>query len=120
MRTPRVLLEDILDAVAVIGKYLPATQDLFDADPPVQSHVIRHIAIIGEVASRLPTTLRDAYPRVPWRQIIDMRNIVVHVYHGINWRRVYLTARDDVPALKRQVEAILASLGPDAGKSLTP
>jgi uncharacterized protein with HEPN domain len=42
-----------------------------------------------------------------------MRNIVVHVYHGINWRRVYETARNDVPPLKHQIETILASLPPE-------
>jgi uncharacterized protein with HEPN domain len=113
MRNSRLLLADILDAVTVIEKYTPATQEGFDSDPPVQSHVARHIAIIGEAASRLPKSLRDAHPAVPWRQIVDMRNILIHVYHGINWRRVYETARKDVPAIKSQIEAILASLPPE-------
>jgi uncharacterized protein with HEPN domain len=115
MRTPRLLLQDILDAIAEIERYTPATPEAFDADPPVQSHVVRHIAIIGEAASHLPTPVREAHPNVPWREIVDMRNIVVHVYHGINWRRVYDTARKDVPALKPQIESILASLPPESG-----
>ena len=113
MRTARLLLQDILEAIEVIGQYTPPTLPEFHANPPVQSHVIRHIAIIGEAASRLPQPLRDASPAVPWRQIIAMRNIVVHVYHGINWDRVYETARRDVPALRQPVEAILAALPPD-------
>jgi uncharacterized protein with HEPN domain len=110
MRTPRLLLDDILEAIAVIEQYTPPTPEAFDADPPVQSHVVRHIAIIGEAASRLPQEFRDAHAAVPWRRIIDMRNIVIHVYHGINWRRVYETARNDVPPLKHQIEIIRASL----------
>jgi uncharacterized protein with HEPN domain len=42
-----------------------------------------------------------------------MRNILIHAYHGINWQRVYETARTDVPALKIQIEAILQSLPPE-------
>ncbi|HTV48059.1 MAG TPA: HepT-like ribonuclease domain-containing protein [Phycisphaerae bacterium] len=84
MRTSRLLLQDILEAIAEIERYTPDTLEKFNADAPVQSHIVRHIAIIGEAASRLPRVLRDAHPDVPWREIIDMRNIVVHVYHGIN------------------------------------
>ena len=113
MRTPRLLLEDILDAIAEIERYTPATPEAFDADPLVQSHIVRHIAIIGEAASHLPKPLRDAHPGVPWRQIIDMRNIVIHVYHGINWRRVYGTARQDIGALKTEIQAIAATLPPE-------
>ena len=112
MRTPRALLRDILDAINQIAKYLPPTFVDFQGNEPVQSHVARNIAIIGEAASRLPKSLRDAHPSIPWRQIIDMRNIVVHVYHGINWLRVFDTARIDVPALKAQVESIEAALPP--------
>jgi uncharacterized protein with HEPN domain len=113
VRTTRLLLQDVLDAIEVIERYTPATPEAFAADPPVQSHVLRHIAIIGEVAARLPQPLRDANPTVPWRQIIAMRNILVHVYHGINWDRVYETARRDIPVLKPAVEAMLAVLPPD-------
>jgi uncharacterized protein with HEPN domain len=113
MRTARLLLEDALEAIDVIVRYTPPSLPAFRADPPVQSHVVRHIAIIGEAAARLPQPLRDAYPAVPWRQIIAMRNIVVHVYHGINWDRVYETARTDVPALRPPVESMLAAIPPD-------
>jgi uncharacterized protein with HEPN domain len=114
MRTPRVLLQDILESIAEITESTPTTDAEFAANKLVQSHVLRHIAIIGEAASRLPHSLRDANPIIPWRRIIDMRNILIHAYHGINWHRVYETARNDVPVLKVQVEAILASFPPDS------
>ena len=113
MRTSRLLLQDILQSIAEVADVTPGTLAEFEANKLVQAHVVRYIAIIGEAASRLPQPLRDANPSIPWRQIIDMRNILVHVYHGINWQRVYQTAHIDVPALKTQIEAILASLPPD-------
>ena len=42
-----------------------------------------------------------------------MRNILIHAYHGINWQRVYETARNDVPILKLHIEAMMAALPPD-------
>jgi uncharacterized protein with HEPN domain len=97
MRTARLLLQDILDSIAEVIDTTPATQADFDGDKLKQSHVLRHLAIIGEASSRLPKPLRDANPQIPWRGIIDMRNILIHAYHGINWQRVYETARDDAP-----------------------
>jgi uncharacterized protein with HEPN domain len=100
VRTAPLLLQDMLEAVDVIARYTPDSFERFESDPPVQSHIIRHIAIIGEAASRLPKEVRDAHVDIPWRQMSDMRNIVIHVYHGINWLRVYETARDHVPQLR--------------------
>lgn len=84
MRTARLLLLDILDSIAEVIDTTPTSQSEFERQKLVQSHILRHIAIIGEAASRLPKALRDANPAIPWRQIIDMRNILIHAYHGIN------------------------------------
>lgn len=46
---------------------------------------------------------------------MDMRNILVHVYFGVNWHRVYQTAHEDIPVLKMQVQSILDALPPDEG-----
>ncbi len=39
MRSDRLRLRDILDAMDVIREYLPADRAAFDADPPLQSHI---------------------------------------------------------------------------------
>jgi uncharacterized protein with HEPN domain len=46
---------------------------------------------------------------VPWRQIVGMRNIVVHVYWGIDVGELVKTVRDDLPALMAALEAALAA-----------
>jgi uncharacterized protein with HEPN domain len=42
-----------------------------------------------------------------------MRHAVVHNYFEVDWEEVFRTATHDVPPLKPQVQAILASLPPD-------
>jgi uncharacterized protein with HEPN domain len=47
VRTDGLLLQDILDSIAEVMSTTPATQADFDANKLVQSHVLRHIQIIG-------------------------------------------------------------------------
>lgn len=113
MRNDRLLLHDILEAITVIEKYLPESEDTFLADPPVQSHILRHLQIIGEACNHLSPALRANHPHIPWIQIIGMRNVTVHHYAAINWHRVFQTAYRDVPLLKPQIEAILKTIPPE-------
>ena len=113
MRTDRLLLQDMLEAVDEVIDTTPPTQADFDADKLIRSHVLRHIQIIGEAAWRVSEPLKDNWPQVPWKQIAGIRHVLVHDYFVVNWTRVYETARDHVPALKRMIEAILAALGPE-------
>lgn len=113
MRSDRLRLQDMLDAMAEVALYLPADRAAFDRDPPLQSHVYRHIMIVGEAAWSLSQPLKQQNPQIPWRKIEGMRHIMVHDYFKVNWNRVYETARDDVPVLRPQIQAILDALPPD-------
>ena len=57
--------------------------------------------------------LRDSNPQVPWEPMVRMRNIVAHVYFGIDWDEVWAVAVGDLPALRPQIKAILAALPGD-------
>ena len=115
MRNDRLRLQDILDAIAIIEQDTPADRGTFDANRAIKSHVLLHVQIIGEAVSRLSQVLRDQNPQVPWKPIARMRNIIAHVYFGIDWDQVWQVARNEIPALKLQVEAIIATLPPEPG-----
>lgn len=112
MRTDRLLLQDILEAIDEVIGTTPPTKAAFDADKLVRSHLLRHIQIIGEATWRLSEPLKDKSPQVPWKKIAGMRHVLVHDYFEVNWTRVYETARDHVPALRPMIAAILAALEP--------
>lgn len=113
MRSDRLLLQDVLDAISIVEQYTPHTRGAFDTDPPVQSHLLRYIQIIGEAVARLSLELKAQHPQVPWRQIAAMRNAIVHAYFRIDWNEVWNTAARDVPILRPLIEAVLQSLPPD-------
>jgi uncharacterized protein with HEPN domain len=64
---------------------------------------------IGEAAARLTPAGKSRVGDVPWRQIVGMRNIVVHVYWGIDIRELVKTAREDLPVLITALERALAA-----------
>lgn len=64
---------------------------------------------IGEAAARLTPPGRALVGTVPWRQIVGMRNIVVHVYWGIDLGELVKTSQDDLSFLIGALEAALAA-----------
>lgn len=113
MRSDRLLLQDVLDAIDVVAQYLPTDRLVFDANPMLQSHIYRHVAIVGEAMWRLSQSIKDQNPQVPWRQIAGMRHILVHDYFRVDWNVVFGTATNDLPSLRPQIVTMLASLPPD-------
>jgi uncharacterized protein with HEPN domain len=103
----------MLDSIVEVVDSTPALRTEYDANKFVRSHILRHIQIIGEAAWRLSGLLKDQNPNVPWKKIAGMRHVLVHDYFEVNWIRVYETARHDVPALKPQIESIVASMPPE-------
>ncbi|MGA2500819.1 MAG: HepT-like ribonuclease domain-containing protein [Tepidisphaeraceae bacterium] len=120
MRSDRLRLQDILDAIGVVQHYFPADRVAFDRDPPLQSHIYRHLMIIGEAAWNLSQAVKDRNRHIPWKRFEGMRHIMVHDYFKVDWDLVYSTARDHVPVLKPHIEAILASLPPEGSSSAAP
>jgi uncharacterized protein with HEPN domain len=113
MRSDRLRLEDVLDAIAAIERHLPPDRQTFDATEPIRSPILLHVQIIGEAASKLSVDPRAKNPQIPWKSIMGMRNIITHVYFGIDWNEVWLAAVRDAPILKSQIESIICTLPRD-------
>ena len=62
---------------------------------------------IGEAATRLTPAAKSRVGSIPWRQIIGMRNIVVHVYWGIDVAELVKTAKPDLPTLITAIDSAL-------------
>ena len=105
-------LDYLADIREAIRRAVAYTDDLtygqFLQDSKTQDAVVRNLEIIGEATKNLSQRLRDSYPQVPWRSLAGVRDRMIHHYFGVNYEIVWTIARQDLPALLRQVEAILA------------
>jgi uncharacterized protein with HEPN domain len=109
VRNPRDRLLDVLEAIEAIRRRTEGGKAEFLADELIQVWCLRHIAIIGEAAARLPEDLHNRYPECPWRALIGMRNILIHAYFEVDWERVWEVVERDLAPLKSVIEKILAT-----------
>ncbi len=108
MRKDLERLQDILEACAAIERHAVRDFDAFNADEMVQVWYLKHIEIIGEASARLSPGIRERYPEIPWREIIGMRNMLIHGYFDIDWQAVWQVAQRDLPVLQPQIAQIFA------------
>ncbi|MFU8885908.1 MAG: DUF86 domain-containing protein [Cyanobacteriota bacterium] len=59
------------------------------ANQLVQDAILRNIELIGEAAARVPDAFRLANPEIAWREIVAMRNQLIHGYLGIDLEIVW-------------------------------
>jgi len=107
MRDDRARLLDILEAIENVARRIGSDRELFFRDELLQVWAIHHIQIIGEAAHQISRALQESYPSLPWADIVDMRNVLVHRYFGIDLNEVWDTVTEDLPRLKNDIEAIL-------------
>jgi uncharacterized protein with HEPN domain len=111
LRSDRERLFDILDAVERIEAQAARGYAAFAGDELTQTAVIRWVEIIGEATRGLTEELRQAHPQVPWRQMVAMRNVLIHGYFDIDVDLVWSVAQNDLPKLGAQVRAIVEAMG---------
>ncbi len=110
----RIRVQHMIDAADAIAGFVAGRgrQEL-DRDQMLLFAVVRAVSIIGEAAVKVSAESRAAAPGIPWREIVDMRNRLVHGYFDIDPEIVWLTATQEVPTLATQLRDVL-SMPPEA------
>jgi uncharacterized protein with HEPN domain len=106
--------EDIATACANIVTWT-ADSSLadYEADVFLRSAVERNFEIIGEALLRLERTDPATANRISdYRKIIGFRNRLAHGYNDIDNQQVWEIAREFLPVLRSEVEALLNEVEP--------
>ena len=100
-------IKDILHAIDKIEQYTKnMTASEFKKNELVKDAVIRNFEIIGEASNSVPIVIQNAHPHIPWRQMIGLRNLLIHEYFGVDVSAVWQTANTHLPTLKQQLLAL--------------
>jgi uncharacterized protein with HEPN domain len=103
----RLRVEDILDAIARIERYVAGlTSEQFKADQKTVDAVVRNLEIIGEAVRHLAAEEESLPDGIPWTDISGMRNILIHEYFGVDLNIIWQTISEDLPELRRQLQRI--------------
>jgi len=107
-RDYRLYLDDMREASEKVLRY---THDMdyeeFKLDEKTFDAVVRNLEVIGEAAKHIPDEVRERYPRVEWRRISGLRDMVVHEYFNADEDILWDVVRNRVPELLEQVKEIL-------------
>lgn len=107
MRDVNLLLQDIMDSIESIKKHLPDDFETFQDNELINVFVIHHLSVIGEAVTKLPIDLKNTYPEIEWKNIVAMRNILVHSYYKVGLEYVWNVAINDLGLLQKLIKTIL-------------
>ena len=104
-------IESLLDILHAAEKAMMfvggKTKEEFYEDIECQFAVVRAIEIIGEAARRISEEMVAAHPELPWREMISMRNHIIHEYDEIDLEIVWDTMQKDIPRLISLVKPLV-------------
>lgn len=103
-------LADIIEAINKIEKYSADGRESFDSNELIQTWMIHYLQIIGEAAGKLTPSFRETHPSIPWKEIIAMRNIIVHDYSVVDMDEVWGAVVKDLPELKKKISETLLNI----------
>ena len=106
----RFYLDDMIGFAQNVQDYTEE-QDLADflSSGLTYDATLRNLELIGEAATHIPETVRDAHPEISWRMVIATRNRLIHGYLGIDDDIIWSIIQDDIPNLLKALHALVGS-----------
>ena len=103
-------LEHMMTAINNVEEFMEGRDyEYFMNDKILYFAIVKNVEIIGEAAYMLSLEFKADHADTPWAQIEKMRHVLVHGYYQILPEVLWLTVKDDLPALKTNVEKYLLS-----------
>lgn len=97
-------VEDILEAMEKIERYVKGlSYETVAKNRVLVDEVTGNLEIIGETSENIPEDVREKYPDIPWKRMIELKNIDDL---GIIWEIVTRS----LPEAKPKIVAMLESL----------
>lgn len=103
-----VRFQHMLDASqAAVSHLTGKSRQELDQNRLLLNGVVRELEILGEAASKITPNIREQFSLLPWREMIGLRNRLIHAYFDVNNQTIWLVVKESLPPLISQLEKIL-------------
>jgi len=104
-----MFLQDIADSCEKILQYTAglSKRELVQDDKTYDA-VVRNLEIIGEAAKNISEQFRNQMPDIEWRKIAGMRDMLAHVYFGIDNNILWDVVKNKIPQLAKVIGTFLS------------
>ena len=104
-----VRLRHMLDASReAVSFFTGKSRSYLETNRMLVLSLVKDIEIIGEAAGKVSLETRKQCGEIPWLDIIDMRNHLIHAYFDVDLNIVWDTVTKDLPPLIKELEKIIA------------
>jgi uncharacterized protein with HEPN domain len=104
----KVYLDDMINAINEVEN---STKDVsfeaFACNYEKINSVAYDVLIIGEAVDKIPQSVQENNPQIPWRILNDIRNKHIHEYHSVKPDKLWKMAK---LKLKILIEDLLKTL----------
>ena len=110
-RAWRDYVADVLNSIQEVEDFTHGMEyEHFEADRKTVNAVLRSLEVMGEAAKRIPESVRQQYPDIPWKRMTGMRDKLLHEYSGVDLEIVWAVVKTELPPLKPHIEQALRDL----------
>ena len=104
----RIRIQHIVDAGEEALSFLENVEfEKFSHNRMLILSVIKDTEITGEAASKITTETKTKYDNIPWKDIVGMRNRLIHGYFEVDIKLVWNTAKNNLPPLLNTLKEII-------------
>jgi uncharacterized protein with HEPN domain len=103
-----VRLQHMLDSTNAILSFIEGkNRENLDTERLLLSGILRELEILGEAAGKVSQQTQYRFPEIPWKQMISMRNRLIHAYFDVDHAIVWKTVKDVLPSFSKTIKKII-------------
>ncbi len=104
-------LSDIVENMEKARRFIgDMSYDEFVTNEMTCYAVIRCLEIIGEAVKNVPQEIRARRLEVSWKDLAGLRDKCIHLYLGINHRRIWQVVKEDIPKYLTPIQTLIKEL----------
>ena len=99
--------EEIINAISEVESFVIGMDMVsFIKDIKTYKATVMCLILIGELASKIPPEIRSQNTKIPWGDIIGLRNRISHDYFGLDEKVLWQTIKESLPELKIEIQKL--------------